>query len=305
VAHRGTGTPDWDRGWTRRELTGFGDLLQQARAYKGVSLREAERETRIPRRHLSALEQEEFHQLPPLIYARGIVRNYAQYLGLDPVSTLARFEQSHGQKSGGFRVVPAVKSVDVPSHWAPNFAIIAFMVVMSAVIFAWMYSAYFAPPNGTLADQAQTTPTPEAQAIIEPTPTPSVDAMDSDDDVDAADDAVGDDTDAAQDDSQSGTTTPPAALPTPDSGAEEDADAIHEFTISTTARVWLSARVDGELVMEEVVPSGTVITLTGSEMTLTSGNAGHVRVAVDGEDQGLLGDQWDAVTTYPLEADTD
>ena len=35
----------------------------------------------------------------------------------------------------------------MPNHWAPNFAIIAFMVVMSAVVFAWAYSAYFAPPG--------------------------------------------------------------------------------------------------------------------------------------------------------------
>ncbi len=43
--------------------------------------------------------------------------------------------------------------LDMPNHWAPNFAIIAFLVVMSAIVFAWMYSAYFAP------EEAQSTPT--------------------------------------------------------------------------------------------------------------------------------------------------
>lgn len=119
-------------------MSEFGELLRHARSYKGVSLREAERATKINRHHLAALEREEFEELPPLIYARGIVRNYAQYLGLDPVAVLALFEEVHGQRSGGFRVVPATKPLNIPSHWAPNFAIIAFMVIMSAVIFAWL-----------------------------------------------------------------------------------------------------------------------------------------------------------------------
>jgi hypothetical protein len=37
----------------------------------------------------------------------------------------------------------------MPNHWSPNFAIIAFLVVMSAVVFAWTYSVYFAPASAT------------------------------------------------------------------------------------------------------------------------------------------------------------
>ncbi len=122
----------------------FGDTLRQARAYKGVTLKEAEQATRINRHHLAALEDENFGALPPLIYQRGIVRNYATYLDLDPSKLLAMFEEAHGSASDA-EVVAAVKPLDMPNHWAPNFAIIAFMVVMSAIVFAWLYSAYFAP----------------------------------------------------------------------------------------------------------------------------------------------------------------
>lgn len=118
----------------------FGDTLRQARAYKGVTLKEAEQATRINRHHLSALEDENFGVLPPLIYQRGIVRNYATYLDLDPGKLLGMFEEARG---GGAStdLVAAVKPLDMPNHWAPNFAIIAFMVVMSAIVFAWVYSA--------------------------------------------------------------------------------------------------------------------------------------------------------------------
>jgi cytoskeletal protein RodZ len=151
----------------------FGDTLRQARAYKGVTLREAERATRINRYHLAALEEENFSALPPLIYQRGIVRNYANYLDLDANKLLSLFEDASGGKTDPeYGVV--VKPLDMPSHWAPNFAIIAFMVVMSAIVFAWLYSAYFAP------SEVQSTPTEivatvtpvENEALFVPTSTP-------------------------------------------------------------------------------------------------------------------------------------
>lgn len=126
-------------------MTALGELLRQARELKGVSLRDAERATRISRTHLSALESDEFDTLPPVPYARGIVRNYAQYLGLDPRVALDRFQEATGGSSEPVDVVPTARPLEIQSHWAPNFAIIAFMVVMSAIVFAWMYSAYFQP----------------------------------------------------------------------------------------------------------------------------------------------------------------
>ncbi len=291
-------------GWGNRDLTGFGQLLRQAREYKGVSLRDAERKTRIPRRHLSALENEEFHELPPLIYARGIVRNYAQYLGLDPVEALSRFEQCHGQRSGGFRVVPAVKTTEVPSHWAPNFAIIAFMVVMSAVIFAWMYSAYFAPPeNGTPTEQAIETPEADQDVAV----------IDEDDDADTTLREGGgeafttdDDDDAVEDvdDSDDLELAGDEGVDDQESGAEDDdaqsepADG-HTFLITTTERVWIEATVDGEVAFQEVVAPGTEVSLEGDHMSLVSGNAPYVLVSVDGAEPEPLGDHWDASNSYP------
>ena len=76
----------------------FGDTLRQARAHKGVTLREAEVATRINRHWLLALEEEHFDQLPALIYQRGIVRNYATYLNLDPAKLLQMFSDARGDR---------------------------------------------------------------------------------------------------------------------------------------------------------------------------------------------------------------
>lgn len=162
-------------------MANFGETLKQARAHKGVTLKEAEQATRINRNHLAALEDENFAALPPLIYQRGIVRNYAMYLGLDASRILSFFEDARGGEdprvgSGG---VAAVPPVNMPTHWAPNFAIIAFSVVLSAIVFAWVYSAFVqAPTEESTPTEVVATVTPFASDVALPTepppsPTPS------------------------------------------------------------------------------------------------------------------------------------
>jgi cytoskeleton protein RodZ len=155
----------------------FGDTLRQARVSKGVTLREAEQATRINRHHLSALEDEDFAVLPPLIYQRGIVRNYSAYLELDPGKSLSMFEEARGGDSAA-ELVASVKPLEMPRHWSPNFAIIAFMVVMGAVIFAWVYSISFSqePVASTVPPAIPTvTPIPDDRlALPSPTAVPTV-----------------------------------------------------------------------------------------------------------------------------------
>lgn len=153
----------------------FGDTLKQARAHKGVTLKEAEQATRINRNHLAALEDENFAALPPLIYQRGIVRNYAMYLDLDPSRILSLFEDARGgDEPRGADGVASTPPVNMPSHWAPNFAIIAFAVVLSAIVFAWTYSAFVQPGEdpGTPTEVIATV-TPFASDVALPTKPPS------------------------------------------------------------------------------------------------------------------------------------
>jgi cytoskeletal protein RodZ len=62
----------------------LGQTLQAAREGKRWDLARAERETRIRRQYLAALEAGDYRDLPDPVYTRGFVRNYAQYLGLNP-----------------------------------------------------------------------------------------------------------------------------------------------------------------------------------------------------------------------------
>lgn len=69
----------------------LGTLLVRAREARGLTLEDAERDTRISRRYLQALEAEQFDVIPAPVYARGFLRSYSQYLGLDPQEALDMF----------------------------------------------------------------------------------------------------------------------------------------------------------------------------------------------------------------------
>lgn len=75
----------------------LGSLLVRAREARGLTIEDAERDTRISRRYLQALEAEQFDVIPAPVYARGFLRSYSQYLGIDPQETLAMFPRDEDE----------------------------------------------------------------------------------------------------------------------------------------------------------------------------------------------------------------
>ena len=84
----------------RRSLTGIGADLRDARLGRGHSIEDCQRATRISRRYLEALEEEDFSALPAPVFARGFLRSYAQFLGLDPTAMVARFPSNPRAPAG-------------------------------------------------------------------------------------------------------------------------------------------------------------------------------------------------------------
>jgi len=61
----------------------IGSSLREARERQKLELSRIERDTRIRPKFLQALEDEQFDRLPAPAYAKGFLRTYADYLGLD------------------------------------------------------------------------------------------------------------------------------------------------------------------------------------------------------------------------------
>lgn len=96
----------------------IGSRLVRAREARGLTLEDAERDTRISRRYLEALEAEQFEVIPAPVYARGFLRSYSQYLGMDPQELLVLFprgDEAPGPGTAAPRVPqPAKATMETP-----------------------------------------------------------------------------------------------------------------------------------------------------------------------------------------------
>ena len=70
----------------------LGRTLSQARVARGLTLEDCERDTRISKRYLDALEREDWKVFPAPVYSRAFLRTYAQYLGLNPAELMRLFQ---------------------------------------------------------------------------------------------------------------------------------------------------------------------------------------------------------------------
>jgi transcriptional regulator with XRE-family HTH domain len=77
----------------RTTMTGIGHRLREAREARRIPIEQVERDTRIVRRYLLALENEDFGVFPAEVYARGFLRSYASYLGLDGAELVSLMPQ--------------------------------------------------------------------------------------------------------------------------------------------------------------------------------------------------------------------
>jgi cytoskeleton protein RodZ len=76
-----------------------GQWLREARLRGGIELIEAEQATKIRVRYLRAMEDERWELLPAPAYARGFLRAYARFLGLDD-EALVREYGRHNEPAG-------------------------------------------------------------------------------------------------------------------------------------------------------------------------------------------------------------
>ncbi len=74
----------------------IGSALREARLRHGLELPQIERDTHIRGKYLAALEDEQFEALPGPAYAKGFLRTYADYLGLDAQQFVDEYNSRFG-----------------------------------------------------------------------------------------------------------------------------------------------------------------------------------------------------------------
>lgn len=77
-----------------------GSLLRRLRESAGASLDEVAEITKVGKRHLIAIETNDFAALPAAVYTRGFVAEYARVLGLDAVKVTKSFMALYAKYRG-------------------------------------------------------------------------------------------------------------------------------------------------------------------------------------------------------------
>lgn len=246
----------------------FGQALRDAREDLGVSLAEAERETRISRRHLEALETEDASAMPPAVYTRGLIRTYSLYLGLNPEAMLDAYgPQQAIEDDVQIRPIPAELNAQRSISFRPAVVLAGLIVASLLVVYLWgQYTSF-----RETVDQIETAPTSRAPTAPvaarapspSPSPRPGIPSL-------------------------AGPSPSPAAPVVPERGLLVDAKVVD--------RTWMEVWVDGRSVMAETVQVGFTRSFTAEQQVrMRVGNAAGVQVVVNGTNQGPLGGRGQAV----------
>jgi cytoskeleton protein RodZ len=141
----------------------IGSNLREARERQKLELSGIERDTRIRTKYLQALEDERFDCLPAPAYARGFLRTYADYLGLDAQRFVDEYN-THFAPAEEPRAAAPVR-IRRPGRLRRRLLVVPLAVVVGLV--AWGFS------RGGADHRAALSPSPPHTRTSTTTPSPA------------------------------------------------------------------------------------------------------------------------------------
>ena len=265
----------------------IGRLLEHRRKERGLSLEEVEQATKIRKRYLTGLERENYAILPDAVYARGFLKTYANYLGLDGEAISRRLKSStRTRRERGINYDPRPESDfekplitpgglrGVQKRKVTTSAIVTLLVAVLALA-AVIGALYFVgrgvqvskegnPPSG------DSPPRQEQQNVAGREKAPEAGS--------AKEGAVGSKGTVGDDEK-------PAV-------AKQSAppDTLRVLVNVRERPSWILIRTDGTAAYEQVAQPGFSKTFEAKQrLYIKSGDAGAVRVEINGQDAGALG----------------
>ena len=148
-----------------------GDRLRAARLAAGLSLEDIAEKTRIPLRHLEALERSEYAALPSFTYAAGFVRAFARALDQDEVSLTRDLRVELGRDVSAMSMASSDDIAD-PARVPPRWLAVTTAIVL--VLFAGGYGLWRATLLTPDAQTEPARPAPKPAATPKPVAPPAI-----------------------------------------------------------------------------------------------------------------------------------
>jgi cytoskeleton protein RodZ len=263
-------------------MTSIGETLRSERLRRNLELHRISEDLKISPRLLEAMEADRFDKLPGGVFTRSFVRQYARCLGLDeqeiassldrmlnPPSVQPEVAEARPRPTADI-ALPRVKNwmsaSDSRMAWASSLRALALVIVVAlgcAAVYSW-------------SQRRQRTVDVHNNAAVA-APIPKVAQS-----VPAAPDKAADKT--------SGKLNPTPANATPEAGSAERVAVPVRLQLTADQPVWVQATTDGKQAFSGTIqPHGTQIIEANDRVLLKLGNAGGVRVELNGKPVGTLG----------------
>ena len=262
----------------------IGQALQKQRDLLGLTLEDISQHTHLRRQYLQVIEQGLLDELPSPVQGRGMLHNYASFVGLDPEPLLLKFAEAlqlrlvaRQKQDARKTTTKRDKTVQSTFFFQRVFTRETIFTVLTAVfLLAFMIWGVLqilesrqvtqpAPTPPSIADVLLATPTITETPTPEP-PTPTV---------------------AQQAAIESQEETPLAVTPaTPDAA---QAGSVQVY-VTVRQRAWMRVTVDGKIEFEGRVQPGSAYQYGGKQqIEILTGNGAALQVFFQEQDLGPMG----------------
>jgi len=262
------------------ELTGIGAELRRARESQGLAVADVAQQLKFASRQIDSLENERFDRLPGPTIARGMVRNYARLLNLDPEPLLERMSPKAepppdpGRLAARFREPVAFSDSARRSTLVYAGFSVAVLALVGVVAYEWQQeqaAPKFVAPTQTAAVPAVPAPAPpvveEKKPVETPKPPPAAEKPKP----------------AAAVEKPKPVAVAPVQEPAPEQPPREATGGFHRIVIICEQESWLEVKDGtGRSLVSSLNPAGSerVVRARGP-FEIVIGNARGVRLLVD------------------------
>lgn len=155
-----------------------GEVLKKKRNSLGRSLETSSQETRIQKRFLSYIENNEFDKFDSEVFLTGFIKIYSQYLGLDTEKVLALYRRSAPRKRmmknqwKGLKISRLKKFIFTPKALVTTLSVLFFLVVFGYI--GLQIYKFQSPPTLTINTPINESTTDQANITIQGNTQPGV-----------------------------------------------------------------------------------------------------------------------------------
>lgn len=304
-----------------------GKNLKEKRKELGLTIEEAEEQTKIRKKYLRALEEDEYNEIPGLVYAKAFLKTYSSYLGLDQEEILEEFERwrhledvdtelegkrrkRRSRQDSGRGISDLIASF---LSFSPRTLLVIFIIFLVAggVAYNFVIMNDAAPetqpgPEEEIAVEDERLEDEETEEAEEFADEPEF--AEEDEDIDSPEETALETPEFTEDEDEALVDENEIDDETPEDEAEteEDEDEVIEaeeedydlFMLEVSDTSWIRIIVDGENVYEGVVEDGFAEQYNPEGyLNIRTGNAGGVEISVEGGEFEAMGETGEVVET--------